>query len=174
MAEENTNMPTEEKAPEAEAKAEAAAPVAPAMGETEAPKSRPVQSKKAGKGKRGKKRAVRSVSTGRAYISATYNNTIVTLTDSNGNVLGWSSAGVCGFRGPKKSTPYAAGVIVKDVCDKIRDTGLREVAVFVRGIGSGREAAVRALHANGVNVMSIKDITPIPHNGCRARKPRRI
>lgn len=168
MAEENTNMPIEEKAPETEAKAEAAPAAAPAA--TEAPVSRKV----VGKPRRGKKRAVRNVSTGRAYISATYNNTIVTLTDGNGNVLGWSSAGVCGFRGPKKSTPYAAGVIVKDVCDKIRDTGLREVSVFVRGIGSGREAAVRALHANGINVMSIKDITPIPHNGCRARKPRRI
>jgi len=124
--------------------------------------------------RRGKKRTVKNVSSGRAYIQATYNNTIVTLTDANGNVLGWSSAGVCGFRGPKKSTPYAAGVIVKDVCDKVRDTGLKEVAVFVRGIGSGREGAVRALHANGINVMAIKDITPIPHNGCRAPKPRRI
>ncbi|MFH1047778.1 MAG: 30S ribosomal protein S11 [Patescibacteria group bacterium] len=115
-----------------------------------------------------------NVSTGKAFIQATYNNTIVTLTDANGNVLGWSSAGVCGFRGPKKSTPYAAGIIVKDVCDKVRETGLREVAVFVRGIGSGREAAVRALHANGLQVSQIKDVTPIPHNGCRAPKPRRI
>jgi small subunit ribosomal protein S11 len=138
------------------------------------PVSRPVQSKKSGKGRRGKKAAVKNVSSGKAFIQATYNNTIVTLTDLNGNVLGWSSAGVCGFRGPKKSTPYAAGVIVKDVCDKVRETGLREVSVFVRGIGSGREAAVRALHANGLNVAQIKDVTPIPHNGCRAPKPRRI
>lgn len=138
------------------------------------PVSRPVQGKKAGKGRKGKKKVVRNVSSGKAYIQATYNNTIVTLTDQNGNVLGWSSAGVCGFRGPKKSTPYAASVIVKDVVEKIRDTGLREVAVFVRGIGSGREAAVRALHANGLSVLQIKDITPIPHNGCRAPKPRRI
>ncbi|OIO51592.1 MAG: 30S ribosomal protein S11 [Parcubacteria group bacterium CG1_02_58_44] len=117
---------------------------------------------------------MRNVSSGRAYIQATYNNTIVTLTDQNGNVLGWSSAGVCGFRGPKKSTPYAASVIVKDVCEKVSDTGLKEVMVFVRGIGSGREGAVRALHANGLIVSSIKDVTPIPHNGCRAPKPRRI
>ncbi|KPJ84681.1 30S ribosomal protein S11 [Parcubacteria bacterium SG8_24] len=114
------------------------------------------------------------VSTGRAYVQATYNNTIVTLTDNNGNVLGWSSAGVVGFRGPKKSTPYAASVIVKDAMDKVASTGLREVSVFVRGIGSGREAAVRALHANGLVVTSIKDVTPIPHNGCRAPKPRRV
>jgi small subunit ribosomal protein S11 len=122
----------------------------------------------------GKKRSAKNVSTGRVYIQASYNNTIVTLTDAQGNVLGWSSAGVCGFRGPKKSTPYAASMIVKDACDKVQETGLREVAVFVRGIGSGREAAVRALHANGLTVTQIKDITPIPHNGCRAPKPRRI
>ena len=121
-----------------------------------------------------KKKAVKMVSSGKAYIHASYNNTIVCLTDLNGNVLAWSSAGKVGFRGPKKSTPYAASVIVKDVCDKVRDTGLREVSAFVRGIGSGREAAVRALHANGINVLSIKDVTPIPHNGCRAPKPRRV
>lgn len=121
-----------------------------------------------------KKKQFKKVSSGRAYVHASYNNTIVTLTDLNGNVLGWSSAGVVGFRGPKKATPYAASVIVKDVCDKVRDTGLREVSVFVKGIGSGREAAVRALHANGINVTLIKDMTPIPHNGCRPRKPRRV
>jgi small subunit ribosomal protein S11 len=121
-----------------------------------------------------KKKAVKLVSSGRAYIHASYNNTIVTLTDLNGNVMAWSSAGKVGFKGPKKSTPYAASVIVKDVCDKVRDTGLREVNAYVRGIGSGREAAVRALHANGINVLGIKDCTPIPHNGCRAPKPRRV
>ncbi len=123
---------------------------------------------------RGKKKATRQVSVGRVYVQASYNNTIVTLTDPNGNVLGWSSAGVVGFKGPKKSTPYAAGLIVKDVCDKVKDVGLREVSAFVCGVGSGREAAVRALHANGLNVTSIKDVTPIPHNGCRAPKPRRV
>jgi small subunit ribosomal protein S11 len=130
--------------------------------------------KPAAKARSKKKKAVRNVSIGRAYVQATYNNTIVTLTDPNGNVLGWSSAGVVGFKGPKKSTPYAASVIVKDVCDKVKETGLREVSVFVCGVGSGREGAVRALHANGLNVTSIKDITPIPHNGCRAPKPRRV
>jgi small subunit ribosomal protein S11 len=121
-----------------------------------------------------KKKAVKNVSIGRAYVQATYNNTIITLTDNNGNVLGWSSAGSSGFKGPKKSTPYAASIIVKNVCDKVKDYGLKEVSVFVTGVGSGREGAVRALHANGLNVTSIKDITPIPHNGCRAPKPRRI
>ncbi len=123
---------------------------------------------------RGKKKAAKNVSTGRAYIQATYNNTIVTITDANGNVLGWSSAGHCGFKGPKKSTPYAASVIVKDIIDKIQEYGLKEVSAFVTGVGSGREGAVRALHANGLHVTSIKDQTPIPHNGCRAPKPRRI
>jgi small subunit ribosomal protein S11 len=140
---------------------------------TDAPKGAAVA--KAGKAVRGKKKkAARSVSSGCAYIHASYNNTIITLTDMNGNVLGWSSAGACGFKGPKKATPYAASVIVRDVCEKIRDVGLREVTVFVQGIGSGREGAVRALHANGINVLSIKDVTPIPHNGCRAPKPRRV
>lgn len=121
-----------------------------------------------------KKKVVKSVATGRAYVHASYNNTIVTLTDANGNVLSWASAGSCGFKGPKKATPYAASVIVREVIEKIKDVGLKEVYVFVRGIGSGREGAVRALHANGINVLAIKDVTPIPHNGCRAPKPRRV
>ena len=137
---------------------------------TEAKKA-PVKAKKT---RRGKKKVIKRVSTGHVYVHASYNNTIVTLTDLNGNVLGWSSAGVVGFRGPKKATPYAASMIVKDVCEKVKETGLKEVAAFVKGIGSGREAAVRALHANGIIVTSIKDVTPIPHNGCRARKPRRV
>lgn len=120
------------------------------------------------------KKSVRQVSHGRAYVQSTYNNTIVTLTDANGNVLGWSSAGKVGFSGPKKATPYAASVIVKDVVERTRESGLRDVNVFVRGIGSGREAAIRALNANGINVLSIKDVTPIPHNGCRPPKPRRV
>jgi len=139
----------------------AAAPAAAKPGEAAKPRSR-------------KRKTSRTVTTGRAYIRASYNNTIVTLTDAAGNVLGWSSAGKVGFKGPKKSTPYAASVIVKDVVDKVHDTGLREVNAYVCGIGSGREAAVRALHANGINVMAIKDMTPIPHNGCRAPKPRRV
>lgn len=121
-----------------------------------------------------KKKVLRHVPIGRAYIQATYNNTIVTLTDQNGNVLAWSSAGHCGFKGPKKATPYAAGVIVKDVAAKVQDYGLKDVSVFVKGVGAGREAAVRALNANGFNVLSIKDVTPIPHNGCRPPKPRRV
>ena len=123
---------------------------------------------------RGKKSVVRQVTSGRTYVKSTYNNTIITFTDQNGNVLSWSSAGQCGFKGPKKSTPYAASVIVKDAYEKAKKYGLKEVAVFVRGIGGGREAAIRALNAHGLNVSAIKDVTPIPHNGCRAKKPRRV
>jgi len=121
-----------------------------------------------------KKTVVRQVTSGRAYVKSTYNNTIVTFTDQNGNVLSWSSAGQCGFKGPKKSTPYAASLIVKDAYEKAKKYGLKEVSVFVKGIGGGREASIRALNANGINVNNIKDVTPIPHNGCRAKKPRRV
>lgn len=122
----------------------------------------------------GKKVAVRKVSQGRAYVHSTYNNTIVTLTDLNGNTLAWASAGHCGFSGPKKATPYAASTIVKTVAEKVADSGLKEVSVYVSGIGQGRDAAVRALNANGFTVLSIKDQTPVPHNGCRLSGRRRI
>ncbi|MBD3251207.1 30S ribosomal protein S11 [Candidatus Uhrbacteria bacterium] len=131
------------------------------------------EKKAVAKTKRSRK-AKRQVSSGHAYIQATYNNTIVTLTDAEGNVLAWSSAGHCGFRGPKKATPYAASVIVKRVVEKVEDVGLKEVKVFVKGVGQGRESAVRSLNANGLNVTLIKDVTPIPHNGCRAARPRRV
>lgn len=121
-----------------------------------------------------KKKIQKQVSVGRAYIKATYNNTIITFTDQAGNTLAWASAGLAGFRGPKKSTPYAAGIIVKRAAEKVKERGLKDVSVFVKGVGSGREAAIRALNANGLNILSIKDVTPIPHNGCRPRKPRRV
>jgi len=116
----------------------------------------------------------RQVHSGRVYVKSTYNNTIITFTDQNGNVLSWSAAGQCGFKGPKKATPYAASIIVKSAFEKAKKYGIKEVAVFVKGIGGGREAAIRALNANGLIVNAIKDITPIPHNGCRAKKPRRV
>ena len=123
---------------------------------------------------RGKKKAVRQVSQGCAFIHATYNNTILTLTDLNGNTLAWSSAGNCGFKGPKKSTPYAASIVVKTAADRVKDSGLKEVSVFVKGVGTGRDSAIRALNANGFNVLSVQDVTPLPHNGCRSPKPRRV
>ncbi|MCR4279869.1 MAG: 30S ribosomal protein S11 [Candidatus Komeilibacteria bacterium] len=121
-----------------------------------------------------KKKVKKLIKRGQAHIQATYNNTIVSLSDLSGGVIAQSSAGACGFKGPKKATPYAASIIVKTLADKVKSIGLQEVDVFVKGVGSGREGAVRALHANGLNVMSIKDVTPIPHNGCRPPKPRRV
>jgi small subunit ribosomal protein S11 len=123
---------------------------------------------------RKKRKGEKKVAVGKAFISSTYNNTIVTLTDLDGNVLAWSSAGVAGFKGPKKSTPYAATIITKIAVLKAKEYGLNEVSVFVKGVGTGRESAIRALNANGLNVTFIKDITPIPHNGCRRKKPRRV
>ena len=120
-----------------------------------------------------KKKKKISVKRGRAYISATYNNTIITLTDHNGNVLSWSSAGIMGFKGPK-SNSYAAEVIAKDAVTKAKVYGLEDVDVFVKGVGAGRDASIRGIHSGGLNIISIKDVTPIPHNGCRAPKPRRV
>lgn len=125
--------------------------------------------------KKKKKKEERRVKAGKAYVKATYNNTIVTLTDMKGDVISWASAGMAGFKGPKKSTPYAAQIITRIACHKAKEEfGLEEVDVFVRGVGTGRESAVRALNANGLNITFIKDITPIPHNGCRPKKPRRV
>ncbi|MFA5126537.1 MAG: 30S ribosomal protein S11 [Patescibacteria group bacterium] len=121
-----------------------------------------------------KKKVKKIVKKGQAHIQATYNNTMVTLTDPVGNVLAWSSAGLNGFKGPKKATPYAAGIIVKSAIDKVKDYGLAEVDVFIKGVGAGREAAIRALHSQGLTITSIKDMTPIPHNGCRPKKTRRV
>ncbi|MFA6252664.1 MAG: 30S ribosomal protein S11 [Patescibacteria group bacterium] len=121
-----------------------------------------------------RKKVKKVVKKGQAHIQATYNNTIITLTDQQGNVLAWSSAGVNGFKGAKKSTPYAAGIIVRNAVEKTKDFGLTDVEVFVKGVGAGREAAIRSLHSSGINVSSIKDMTPIPHNGCRPKKPRRV
>ncbi len=126
------------------------------------------------KGKKKKKAGDKRVSSGKAFINSTYNNTIVTLTDNVGNVISWSNAGLAGFKGPKKSTPYAAQIITRIAVEKAKEFGLSEVKVFVKGVGTGRESAVRALNANGLNVTYIKDITPLPHNGCRSRKPRRV
>ena len=122
-----------------------------------------------------KNKAKIRVSVGKAYIKSSYNNTLVTLTDMQGNVLSWASAGIAGFKGPKKATPYAAQIITRIAVGKAREEfGLVEVSAFVRGVGTGRESAIRALNNNGLIVTSIKDITPIPHNGCRPKKPRRV
>ncbi|TXH07151.1 MAG: 30S ribosomal protein S11 [Candidatus Moraniibacteriota bacterium] len=120
------------------------------------------------------KKSKRLIQKGRASIQCTYNNTIVTLADMNGGVLAWSSSGHLGFKGAKKSTPYAATQVVAEVSEKVKKYGLQDLEVFVKGVGNGREASIRALANNGFNLVSIKDITPVPHNGCRPRRPRRI
>lgn len=121
-----------------------------------------------------RRRERKSVPRGQAHIQATFNNTIVTLTDPNGNVLSWGSAGSQGFKGSRKSTPYAAQVTAESAARKAMDHGLRQVDVYVKGPGSGREAAIRSLQQTGLSVTSITDVTPIPHNGCRPPKRRRV
>ncbi len=125
--------------------------------------------------KRARRRKERkSIPSGRAYIQSTFNNTIVTLTDPQGNVIGWGSSGTAGFKGSRKGTPYAAQLAARDAARKGREHGLRQVEVYVKGPGSGREAAIRSLQASGIEITSIRDVTPIPHNGCRPPKRRRI
>ncbi|MSQ36393.1 MAG: 30S ribosomal protein S11 [Dehalococcoidia bacterium] len=117
-----------------------------------------------------RRRERKSVPRGRAYVSSTFNNTIITLTDPNGNVVAWGSGGTAGFKGSRKSTPYAAQLAAEGAAQRAMEHGLREIEVFVKGPGAGREAAVRALQSSGVRVLSIRDVTPIPHNGCRPRR----
>lgn len=121
-----------------------------------------------------KKKIKKNISTGVVHIQSTFNNTIVTITDPNGNVVSWSSAGMQGFKGSRKSTPFAAQQAAEDAARKAQDHGMKTVEVYVKGPGSGRESALRALQSSGFNVVMIKDVTPIPHNGCRPPKRRRV
>src|SRR5215207_6108733 len=121
-----------------------------------------------------RRRERKNVPRGVAYIQSSFNNTIVTITDPDGNVLTWGSSGAAGFKGSRKSTPYAAGLAADSAARKAMEHGMRQVSVFVRGPGSGREAAIRSLQAAGLGISSIVDITPIPHNGCRLPKKRRV
>jgi len=122
----------------------------------------------------GGKKERKNISYGRAYVHATFNNTIITITDQQGNAIAWSSAGSSGFKGSRKSTPYAAQLAAQQVAKNAQDHGMREIDVFVKGPGPGREAAIRSLQGAGFKVRSITDITPIPHNGCRPPKKRRV
>jgi small subunit ribosomal protein S11 len=119
-------------------------------------------------------KAVRSILSGNVYINATYNNTLVSVTDMSGAVLVWSSSGNAGFKGAKKATPYAASKVGDLVAEKLKKSNIGNLTVYLKGVGSGRESAIRALAGKGLNIIAIKDITPIPHNGVRAKKPRRI
>lgn len=126
------------------------------------------------KSTRSKRRVRKNIEKGQAHIVSTFNNTMVTLTDVNGNVISWASAGQLGFRGSRKSTPFAAQEAAQEAAEKAKEHGLKSVDVYVKGPGSGREAAIRSLQASGLEVTTIKDVTPIPHNGCRPPKRRRV
>jgi small subunit ribosomal protein S11 len=121
-----------------------------------------------------KKRERKAVQKGRAYIQSTFNNTVITLTDVSGNAIAWGSSGTAGFKGSRKGTPYAAQLAAEQTAKKGMEHGLRQVEVYVKGPGSGREAAIRSLQSAGLTVTGIRDVTPIPHNGCRPRKRRRV
>lgn len=169
MADESKETKEAPKAPRAERPQGAGAPAAPAAGAAGAaaagaPAPAP----------RRARRARRSVPEGVAHVHATFNNTIVTITDPQGLVVAWSSAGSVGFKGSRKGTPFAAQMAAEACARKAADVGMRSVVVHVKGPGGGRESAVRALQAAGLNVQSIKDVTPIPHNGCRPPKRRRV
>jgi small subunit ribosomal protein S11 len=124
--------------------------------------------------KSSKKRVVKVDAIGRAYVNASFNNLIVTLTNNGGQVVSWSSAGKMGFKGSKKNTPYAAQMAAQDASKAAYDAGLRKVKVYIKGPGAGRESAIRTIHSAGIEVMEIIDITPLPHNGCRPPKRRRV
>lgn len=123
---------------------------------------------------RQRRKVRKNIAVGQAHIKTSFNNTMVTLTDKDGNVIAWESAGSAGFKGSRKSTPFAAQVTAESCAKKGMEHGLQKVEVFVRGPGSGRETAVRSLQAAGLEVISVKDVTPVPHNGCRPRKRRRV
>ncbi len=121
-----------------------------------------------------KKRERKSIPVGRAYIQSTFNNTMVTLTDPEGNVIAWGSSGTAGFKGSRKGTPYAAQLAARDAARRAMEHGLRQVDVYIKGPGSGREAAIRSLQSSGLYITGIMDVTPVPHNGCRPPKRRRV
>jgi len=127
-----------------------------------------------GRRSRSGKRTRKSVPYGQAHIHATFNNTIVSMTDQQGNVVTWASAGTSGFKGSRKSTPFAARMAAQQASERAQEQGMQEVDVFVKGPGPGRESAIRAIQASGLRVRSITDVTPVPHNGCRPRRRRRV
>jgi small subunit ribosomal protein S11 len=144
------------------------------MAKSDKPPAAAGQSQAPGKPGGGRKKSKKNVSTGIAHIQSTFNNTIVTITDLQGNVVAWSSSGARGFKGSRKSTPFAGQLAAEDAARKAAEHGMRTVAIFVKGPGSGRESALRAFQTVGMRVTLIRDVTPIPHNGCRPPKRRRV
>ena len=186
MADEETNTPAPEAAAAPVAPATPAAPAAPAAPAPQAEEAAPKKDDKkrdifaeiAGAEetqiKVHKAKGSKNISRGIVHVTATFNNTLVSVTDASGNAIGWSSAGKMGFKGSRKSTAYAAQVVSQDACRQAMGHGLKEAEVRVKGPGSGRESAVRAVQALGIELLAIKDVTPIPHNGCRPKKARRV
>lgn len=176
-AEPKPKAPKKEKAPAAAGapSAEAASGAAPAVpAAASAPTAAELLGEDAGAKKIIKAKGAKNISNGIANILATFNNTLVSITDMHGNVLGWSSSGKVGFKGSRKSTAFAAQQVAQDAARQAMSHGMREVEVRVKGPGSGRESAIRALQAIGMEINAIKDVTPVPHNGCRPRKKRRV
>ena len=177
MSDEKTNTPEEEvKAEAAEAASKEEAPKADAPAEKAEAKteSAPAEEKPEGEARPAERRRSRQLPPGVAHIKSTFNNTLVSISDAKGNVLAWNSAGRAGFKGSRKSTAFAATVVGQDAARAVVSKGMREVAVEVQGPGAGRESAIRALQSAGLTITMIKDVTPMPHNGCRARKRRRV
>ncbi len=168
MADEKQQGEKPAKKPEAPKAEEAQAPTAPNLSGIEPITASPVTPKK------GKKRVKKNIAAGVVHIASTFNNTMITITDVSGNVISWSSAGARGFKGSRKSTPFAAQVAAGDAAAKAMEHGLKSVTVQVSGPGAGRESALRALSAAGLKISLIRDVTPIPHNGCRPPKRRRV
>jgi len=166
------------KAPKKAAGSDKPQGAAPAAGEEPAPASAPTAAELLADANAGKKiikaKGSKNIVSGVAHITATFNNTTVSITDAQGNVLGWSSAGRVGFRGSRKSTAFAAQQVAQDAARQAMSHGMKEVEIHVKGPGSGRESAVRALQAIGMEITTIRDVTPVPHNGCRPRKKRRV
>jgi small subunit ribosomal protein S11 len=168
VADEKQTSEKPAKKPEPPKAEETQAPAVPNLGGIEPITASPVTPKK------GKKRVKKNIANGVVHIASTFNNTMITITDPVGNVIAWSSAGARGFKGSRKSTPFAAQVAAGDAAAKAMEHGLKSVTVFVKGPGAGRESALRALAAAGLKISLIRDATPIPHNGCRPPKRRRV
>jgi small subunit ribosomal protein S11 len=167
MADEPKKKPAAKAAPKAAPKAKAETGAASAQAPT-------VTAPVAATAATAPRRSTKRVELGRVYVNASYNNTTVTVTDAKGDVLAWATAGGLGFSGPKKATPFASSKVIAAIAEKIQHTGLRDINVIVKGIGSGRDSAIRSLINHGFNILSIKDATPIPHNGPRPPKVRRV
>ena len=165
----NKSVPKTDKTPEFSDKSDKKK-----SAETPVEKGKKISSEKSLAAPKKQSQRRRQVMRARVYINCSYNNTAVTVSDANGNVLGWSSSGSLGFKGPKKSTPFAATLVAQKAIEKTARFGIKEINIYIKGVGGGREASIRAFGNAGLQINAIKDVTPVPHNGCRAKKARRV